>query len=334
MTVQFRWCPKCGTQFAVAGQKFCAVCGFAIPDGAVPAGAPAGADVPPPPAAAPPSASPPAADPGQPAPPAPSAPAAASTDVGMGAATESPAPVPAAPPPVASPVDPAPPPPTAVPMPPAAVAAPPASAAPYPPAAYPPAAYPPQPPAYPGQTPAYPGQPAAYPGQPPAYPGAQPPPPGPWTATTYPPVAAPLAAPPVAGARRSMLPFAIVALVAVVAVVAVAAWFFLSGGGKGSITYAPSTLSCSGQDFTVTIRLPSSVKETDQLDLSIDGRRIPGSGTPPQDGFVKQSDGSWVLAATTTDTDSSECQFGTGTHRLQVLVGSAAVAEGSFTVAP
>jgi hypothetical protein len=286
MAVQFRWCPKCGTQFA-AGQKSCGVCGFAIPT----APSASGVGATPGPAGAPPAE--------------------------VGPAQAAPAPAAPAPTPVAQ----AAPAPTSV-----AQAAPIAQAA--------PAIQQPAPFARPEMPPML---------MPPMLmPPAQPAPPTvPWSANPYqrlpPPaeVARPgFAAGASSGLARRGIPMIAVAVIAAIAVVAVVAYVLLSGsgGGSGSIVYSPSTLSCTGQTFSVTMTLPSSVKDSDSLSLSIDGQPWRSGWTAGSAGFIKQSDGSWLVSSTSTDDQASECQLGTGSHHFQITRGGSVVADGSVTI--
>jgi hypothetical protein len=88
---------------------------------------------------------------------------------------------------------------------------------------------------------------------------------------------------------------------------------------------------------TSTIKLPSSLKETDQLVWQVDGVALVTSNVA--NNFTKQSDGSWLY--TDTSTASSSCQgpsgnaLSMGTHVIRILDASGKVlAEGSYTLTP
>jgi hypothetical protein len=304
MATEVRSCPRCGNSLTIAGQRFCPVCGLPVPAAEVP-NVPVAEET-----------------------AAPAAPAALEAAVTL---------------PVAVPVVPAPA------DPPPAVAA---LAVPQFPSAgtdaYPaPAALPTMPPAaYPGQ-PSYaaapppgsqpvPQPPAAYPAQAPyasapQYTAAPPP-------AMYGQAPVPPAAPGAGGAMGDMLarlpiplPAAIgIAAVALVAIVAVV----MLGGNRPGITYNPSTISCTGETLSLTMRLPSSVLATDTLALTVDGSIWPPNvtWTAPAAGFVKQSDGSWVFNGQSATPNASECGLVAGTHQFAVInVAGQAVAQGSLT---
>lgn len=63
----------------------------------------------------------------------------------------------------------------------------------------------------------------------------------------------------------------------------------------GSLTYSPSTITC-GSSYTLTIKLPSTVKGTDEVTVKFDGK-ISDTETV-SDSFAKQSDGSWLYTGT------------------------------------
>jgi hypothetical protein len=106
----------------------------------------------------------------------------------------------------------------------------------------------------------------------------------------------------------------------------------------GSITVSPSTFSCSATTpVTSTMRLPSSLKETDQLTYQLDG--VPAVTSTVADNFTKQSDGSWLAIDTSSASSSCEGPSGAalsvGTHVMRILDASGKVlAEGSYTLTP
>jgi hypothetical protein len=201
--------------------------------------------------------------------------------------------------------------------------------------ATPPAAYPAGLP-YAASPPPAPQPPAAYPSQPsyaatPPYAAAPPP-------AMYGQAPVPPAAPAAGGAMGDILarlpiplPAAIgIAAVALVAIVAIV----MLGGNRPGITYNPSTISCTGETLSLTMRLPSSVLATDTLALTVDGAIWPPNvtWTAPAAGFVKQSDGSWVFNGQSVTPSASECGLVPGTHQFAVInVAGQAVAQGSLT---
>jgi len=246
MAVQYRWCPKCGSQLAIAGQRFCAVCGTQVPlDGALP-----------------------------------NAPGGDPAGTAFAPALEQPAPAP----------------------PPPALGGPP----------------PPQPYSGPTAAPALP-----YPAIP-----AQP-----YEATPAPT--------PAGGVTRSPavslpVPVPVAVGIAAVAVVAVAvAFFLLSGSGnKPGITYNPASLSCTGESFTVTMRLPASVGSGDYLAMLVDGQVWPSATmwTPGQSGFVRESDSTWFLTTTSQTPGAAECGLAPGSHTLEIVdVNGLVLGQGSLT---
>lgn len=139
------------------------------------------------------------------------------------------------------------------------------------------------------------------------------------------------------------------AIGAVVLAVIVGAYLFMNmNSNSGSITFTPSTLSCSKPvTFTTTARLPSSVKATDSVTIMFDGKSVAPTTVSSSGSDVKQqADGSWVSVSTTTPSEmQSLCAAGgvagginvltPGTHTMQVLDASGKVlAQGSYTVTP
>ena len=95
----------------------------------------------------------------------------------------------------------------------------------------------------------------------------------------------------------------------------------------GSIVFSPSTVSC-GDSLTVTITLPATVKETDQITLKIDGK-TKGSHTVVDQGMTKQADGKWYQTAS----GPVDCTLGAGLHTEDLVDANGTVlAEGYFTI--
>jgi len=344
MTTEFGFCANCGTARLAADQKFCAVCGSALSPFAPPAPvqwptepvpapvvAEATAEVVPAPAPAPAfdeavAAPVPEVEAAIPAPPAPES--AAPTDA------------PAAPPPWATLA--APPPPE--PAPPVVEAAPAPVA--------PPVAPPPAPPAWSvpatdqGAASAPPAPPAW--SQPPAAPAYQPAP-----APVYqtPPAyqAAPTApgAPAAARAGFKITPQILLIGVVVLAVIVGAFLYMNQSSGLGSLTFTPSTVSCSKPvAFTTTAHLPSSVKAGDKVTITLDGKPVTTSTVSEVSDMIQQPDGSWTSTSTSDlATMQAMCAEGgtsggfniltPGNHTMQVLDSTGKViASGSYTVTP
>jgi hypothetical protein len=121
--------------------------------------------------------------------------------------------------------------------------------------------------------------------------------------------------------------------------VVVGAYLFMSMNSKpGSISVTPASFSCSAQNqVTSVIKLPSSLKATDQIAWQLDG--VPVITTKVSDQFKLQSDGSWLF--TDTSSASSSCTgpgggpLTMGAHTMRILDASGKVlAEGSYTVTP
>jgi hypothetical protein len=139
---------------------------------------------------------------------------------------------------------------------------------------------------------------------------------------------------------------AAIGAIAVAAVIAVA--FFLSSSSKsGSITFTPSTVSCSTPvAFTSTAHLPSSLHVGDTLTVTLDGKSAGTTQVAIGGEMTQSADGSWLDVSTTTPADMQTlCAAGgsaggfnvltPGTHTMKVLDASGKViAEGSYTVTP
>jgi hypothetical protein len=124
-------------------------------------------------------------------------------------------------------------------------------------------------------------------------------------------------------------------LVGAVAFVAVSA---TSGGGSnvGGITVNPSSFKCSSASpVQYTVKLPASVKGTDQVTNRVDGGDW-GRSVTVSDYFTQQSDSTWLHDAASdplTTCDGPSGKLAAGTHKLQVVDASGKVlADGSFTI--
>ena len=102
----------------------------------------------------------------------------------------------------------------------------------------------------------------------------------------------------------------------------------------GSITFTPSSWSCSAASVQVTeaVRLPASIAGSSQMTSEIDGQGM-GTGTVSST-LKKQSDGSWYAAY--TNPSATLCGlYDPGKHTVTVKDQSGQViAEGTFTVKP
>jgi hypothetical protein len=102
-------------------------------------------------------------------------------------------------------------------------------------------------------------------------------------------------------------------------------------GNGGSIVFNPSTIGCPSQSFTTVIRLPASVKGTDELTYQVDGEAVI-TQTVNDYGIEQQADGSWFLSDTNTQ-GSANCSKGAGVHTARLLDSNGrVVAQGSFTL--
>jgi hypothetical protein len=136
--------------------------------------------------------------------------------------------------------------------------------------------------------------------------------------------------------------------IVVVAIIAVLALVGSMSGGTGSISFSPSTVSCSSPvTITEIAHLPSSVHPGDTITEVWDGQTM-GSGAIQNEGSggstIQQADGSWTMTATydgsgiqticSGDTSASgAAHFTIGTHTVQVLDSTGKVlAQGSYTV--
>jgi hypothetical protein len=103
------------------------------------------------------------------------------------------------------------------------------------------------------------------------------------------------------------------------------------GGGGGSVTFEPSSFSCSDTNTQVMMAawLPASIASSEQVTAELDGKK--GDPAAVADGFEKQADGRWL--ASTTSSASNLCGgFAAGKHTLRVLDSQGKVlAQGSFT---
>jgi hypothetical protein len=138
-------------------------------------------------------------------------------------------------------------------------------------------------------------------------------------------------------------------VVGLVLAVVVGAYLYMNmSSTSSSISFSPSTLSCSSPvTFTTTAHLPSSVHVGDTITIKLDGKSAGSSQVSSSGGEVtQQADGSWLVVSTTTPSSmQSLCAAGgsagglnvltPGTHTMQVLDASGKVlAQGSYTVTP
>ena len=180
---------------------------------------------------------------------------------------------------------------------------------------------------------------------PPAQPAWSPPPAPPaYQTPTY--QAAP-AAPVAAGAGFKLTPKILLIGVVVLAVIAGAIYYMNMSSSSGGLTFNPSTVSCSKPvAFTTTVHLASSVKGTDKVTITLDGKPLQTSAVSEVSDIVHQSDGSWTSTSTTTlDQVQTVCAAGgsagginiltPGVHTMQFLDSAGkVVASGSYTVTP
>jgi hypothetical protein len=160
-------------------------------------------------------------------------------------------------------------------------------------------------------------------------------------------MAAAPAAPAAAKAGFKISPVMLLIGVVVIAAI-IGGYFYLNMSSKSSITFTPSTLSCSNPvTFTISAHLPASVKAGDSITITLDGKSA-GSTPVASSGndAVQQADGSWEITSTTSpssmatvcSTGGSAAGFNSftpGTHTMQVLDASGKVlASGSYTVNP
>jgi hypothetical protein len=124
--------------------------------------------------------------------------------------------------------------------------------------------------------------------------------------------------------------------------------YMSQNSGGGSITFSPSTVSCSKPvAFTATMRLPASVKATDTVTITLNGVSVGNEQVSNITDMVHQPDGSWLSTSTTTvDQMQTGCAAGgsaggvdilkPGNHTMQVLdsTGTKVLASGSYTVTP
>jgi hypothetical protein len=161
-------------------------------------------------------------------------------------------------------------------------------------------------------------------------------------------VASPGAATPASASAGIKVTPQMLAIGGLVLAVIVGAYLFMNmNSSSGSITFTPSTLSCSKPvSFTTSAHLPSSVKAGDSVTITLDGKVVTSSQVSSVSDMVQQPDGSWTSASTTAPSEmQSICAAGgssggfniltPGTHTMQVLDASGKiVAQGSYTVTP
>jgi len=117
-------------------------------------------------------------------------------------------------------------------------------------------------------------------------------------------------------------------------------------GGGGSVTFKPSTFSCSNSSTPVLITwtLTGRLSGGQLIMYEWDGSLGQGGQTPQtieNAGFEKQSNGSWSMGESTTGGDlCSSLGLKAGTHTWVVVEASsggtpgAVIASGTFTVTP
>ena len=161
---------------------------------------------------------------------------------------------------------------------------------------------------------------------PPAY--VPPPPPPTYVAAAPPAWGAQPVAPAAAPAKAAVSPvMLLVGGLVILAIVGVAFYMMNNNSAPGSLVFSPTTVNC-GQTYTTTIRLPSSVKGTDQITLQDNGAVV-ATQTVSDAGLKQQPDGSWSAS----DTSPADCSIGAGAHTERLLDASGKVlAQGSFTL--
>jgi hypothetical protein len=103
---------------------------------------------------------------------------------------------------------------------------------------------------------------------------------------------------------------------------------------QGSMTFEPSTFSCSGApvQITVTARLPASLSGSTLITAQIDGSV--GETDTVDSAFQQQADGSWLSAGTSSSTDYC-AMYSVGKHTFALLdQAGQVIVEGSFTSRP
>jgi hypothetical protein len=144
----------------------------------------------------------------------------------------------------------------------------------------------------------------------------------------------------VARAGTGLSPATLVVGVAIVAVIGVVGYFaFLSHSGlPGSIAISPSTYSCSSsQQVVATMKLPASLKDTDQITIQLDGQVL--VTVPVSTLADKQADGSWLKTnsqpASESCTNATGGKLSIGTHIMRLMDSNGkTLAEGSYTLTP
>ncbi len=109
----------------------------------------------------------------------------------------------------------------------------------------------------------------------------------------------------------------------------------LTNASGPGVALSPSTFSCSaGPNVTITGRLPASVKSGEQISTSFDGKVY--DSAPVEQGFTRQSDGTWLNVSTIHVSGCGTAPGNTpGAHTIQYLDSNGHVlAQGSYTVTP
>jgi hypothetical protein len=123
-----------------------------------------------------------------------------------------------------------------------------------------------------------------------------------------------------------------------IALAVVAAVVYVSMGSKSAgISVTPSSFSCSSSIQVMSaIKLPSSLRATDTIVVTVDG--VTQRTTTVGAYMNLQPDGSWTREQPASANDACQGvsgQLGTGTHTVRVVdVNGRVVAEGSFTLTP
>jgi hypothetical protein len=122
-----------------------------------------------------------------------------------------------------------------------------------------------------------------------------------------------------------------------VAVVAVVVYLAMGSSKSSGITVTPQTFSCSSSmDVMSAIKLPSSLRSTDVMVVTVDGevQRTTTVGTY----MNPQSDGTWTRESVSSASDACQGvngQIKTGTHSVRIAdLNGRVLAEGTYTTTP
>lgn len=123
-----------------------------------------------------------------------------------------------------------------------------------------------------------------------------------------------------------------------IALAVIAAVVYLSMSSKSAgISITPSSFSCSSSiQVTSAIKLPSSLRATDTIRLTVDG--VLQKETTVGAYMNPQTDGSWTRESAASANDACQGvsgQLNPGTHVVRVVdVNGRVLAEGSYTLTP